>query len=92
MDISSSPSPERKYSFGMGSSPSPSPEPKDHFKHNFRFHEPLFLLDPEDNFEMQVPVSPLPHAEDFGTSLSRLYRAVGSGFGVVRGPTPEESR
>jgi hypothetical protein len=66
MDISSSPSPERKYSFGMGISPSPSPEPKDHFKSNFGFHEPLFLPDPEDDFETQVPVSPLPHAEDFG--------------------------
>ena len=68
MDISSSPSPERKYSFGMGFSPSPSPEPKDHFKCNFGFHEPLFLPDPEDDFEMLVPVSLLPHAKDFGTS------------------------
>jgi len=60
--------PERKYSFGMSFSPSPFPEPKDHFKCNFGFHKPLFLLDPKDDFEMQVSVSPLPHAKDFGIS------------------------
>jgi len=72
MDMLPLPSPEPMDHLGMDMSPPPSPEPKDHLgipatpspspmrqkKQNFRFREPLFLPDSEDDLEAQAPHSP----------------------------------
>jgi hypothetical protein len=65
MGIMRTSSPEPKSAFGMPTTLSASPVLKKKF--DFRYKEPLFLPDFEDNSDMQVPVSPLLHAEDFST-------------------------
>ena len=63
------PLPEQKHGFGIRRMPSPLPVPKN--KGDSGVREPLFLPDPEDDFEMLLPL--LPEPQGFSTRASLSY-------------------